>query len=63
LGASLGGEAVGDVIALLPGLDAPAILRPREEFLQFVGLVYIFGAMDAKIWSTEGLELEEVVII
>jgi len=63
LGASLGGAAVGDVIALLPGLDAPAILRPREEFFRFVGLVYIFGAMDAKIWKTEGLELEEIVII
>jgi hypothetical protein len=63
LGASLGGQAVGDVIALLPGLDAPAMLRPCEEFFQFVGLVYIFGAMDAEIWKTEDLELEEIVII
>jgi hypothetical protein len=63
LGLTFGDAVVGDVIALLPGLDAPAILRPSQDLFRLIGFAYIFGAMNADIWKMEGLELTEIVII
>jgi len=41
----------GNIIALLPGMDAPTILRPIHSSFQFVGLAYVFGAMNASVWE------------
>jgi hypothetical protein len=57
LGTAPAARHIGDVVALISGLDFPMILRRRtDNYFTVVGPAYIWGLMDGERWDRSSLK-------
>ncbi|CZR57833.1 uncharacterized protein PAC_07722 [Phialocephala subalpina] len=47
---------VGDRLCVFRGMRMPAIMRPRGDRWEFIGVCYVHGSMDGEIWDLDGLQ-------
>jgi len=52
----------GDIVVLMTGKDAPAILRQSGDNFLLVGFAYVHGVMDGRLWDGEGA-LEQYTLV
>jgi hypothetical protein len=54
---------VGDVIALIAGLNVPMLLRPVGNKYRIVGRAFVYGAMDGELWPRDQGALQTMEIL